>query len=302
MRAFAHDLHTYALPPGHRFPLGKYRLVREGAASHSWRGPSSTRRRRRARELPCSPTPPTTSSASSAGRSRRAGRGSRSGCPGRPGLDGAGAPVGRGDAPRRPRRRSWTAPVANVGGGTHHAFAEGGRGFCVFNDVVVGDTRAAAGRAGLVVWLVVDLDVHQGDGTHAAFARDEAEGVHVLRQRLPQLPAAARARRPRPRSPRTARATSATSTRSPGSSPRLSKRAPARSSASTSPEPTRTRATAWAASRSPRWASGLARDRLVRDLLLATAGARVRHPRRRLCRPDRGHGRHSSEHAPYVRR
>ena len=31
MRAFAHDVFTYPLPPGHRFPLGKYRLVREGA-------------------------------------------------------------------------------------------------------------------------------------------------------------------------------------------------------------------------------------------------------------------------------
>ena len=31
MRAFAHDLHTYPLPEGHRFPLDKYRLVRESA-------------------------------------------------------------------------------------------------------------------------------------------------------------------------------------------------------------------------------------------------------------------------------
>ena len=31
MRLFAHDVFTYPLPTGHRFPLGKYRLVREGA-------------------------------------------------------------------------------------------------------------------------------------------------------------------------------------------------------------------------------------------------------------------------------
>ncbi|MDQ3867127.1 MAG: histone deacetylase, partial [Actinomycetota bacterium] len=61
--------------------------------------------------------------------------------------------------------------AANVGGGTHHAFADGGRGFCVFNDVVVA-ARALrkAGRVRRV--LVVDLDVHQGDGTHAAFLDD----------------------------------------------------------------------------------------------------------------------------------
>jgi acetoin utilization deacetylase AcuC-like enzyme len=60
---------------------------------------------------------------------------------------------------------------ANLGGGTHHASADGGRGFCVFNDVVVA-VRALrrAGRVERV--LVVDLDVHQGDGTHASFMDD----------------------------------------------------------------------------------------------------------------------------------
>ena len=33
MRAFAHDVYTYPLPDGHRFPLGKYRMVREAAES-----------------------------------------------------------------------------------------------------------------------------------------------------------------------------------------------------------------------------------------------------------------------------
>jgi acetoin utilization deacetylase AcuC-like enzyme len=63
--------------------------------------------------------------------------------------------------------------AANLGGGTHHAFPGSGRGFCVFNDVVCA-TRAlrARGRVGRV--LVVDLDVHQGDGTHALLADDAA--------------------------------------------------------------------------------------------------------------------------------
>src|SRR5215208_7261503 len=59
----------------------------------------------------------------------------------------------------------------NLAGGTHHAFPDHGEGFCVFNDVAVairmlqrdGRIRRAA---------IVDLDVHQGNGTHAIFAGD----------------------------------------------------------------------------------------------------------------------------------
>jgi acetoin utilization deacetylase AcuC-like enzyme len=59
----------------------------------------------------------------------------------------------------------------NLAGGTHHAFADHGEGFCVFNDVAVA-VRAlqAAGRVDRVA--IVDLDVHQGNGTHALFAGD----------------------------------------------------------------------------------------------------------------------------------
>ena len=60
---------------------------------------------------------------------------------------------------------------ANVGGGTHHAFPDSGRGFCVFNDVVVA-VRALRLRKAARRMLVVDLDVHQGDGTHSAFLDD----------------------------------------------------------------------------------------------------------------------------------
>jgi acetoin utilization deacetylase AcuC-like enzyme len=59
--------------------------------------------------------------------------------------------------------------AANVGGGTHHAFPDSGRGFCLFNDVV---TAIRALRPRVRRTLVVDLDVHQGDGTHAALTDD----------------------------------------------------------------------------------------------------------------------------------
>jgi acetoin utilization deacetylase AcuC-like enzyme len=59
----------------------------------------------------------------------------------------------------------------NLGGGTHHAFADRGEGYCVFNDVAVA-TRALQTSAEIDRVAVVDLDVHQGDGTNAIFARD----------------------------------------------------------------------------------------------------------------------------------
>jgi acetoin utilization deacetylase AcuC-like enzyme len=62
--------------------------------------------------------------------------------------------------------------ACNTAGGSHHAFAGYGSGFCLFNDVAV--AARVLLREGLVERvLVVDLDVHQGDGTAAIF-RDEA--------------------------------------------------------------------------------------------------------------------------------
>ena len=58
--------------------------------------------------------------------------------------------------------------ACNTAGGSHHAFAAYGSGFCVFNDVAV--AASVLLREGLVERvLVVDLDVHQGDGTAAIF-------------------------------------------------------------------------------------------------------------------------------------
>jgi acetoin utilization deacetylase AcuC-like enzyme len=71
---------------------------------------------------------------------------------------------------------------ANLAGGTHHAFADRGEGFCVFNDVAVAArvlqrdpaTRPGSPRARRPVRriAVVDLDVHQGNGTASIFKDD----------------------------------------------------------------------------------------------------------------------------------
>lgn len=56
--------------------------------------------------------------------------------------------------------------ACSTAGGTHHAFPAHGSGFCLINDLAVA-ARLSAGRV-----LVVDLDVHQGDGTAAIFRDD----------------------------------------------------------------------------------------------------------------------------------
>ena len=83
-------------------------------------------------------------------------------------------------------RRSWlavggtllTARLAlehglacHLAGGTHHAFPHYGSGFCIFNDVAVA-ARVLLDEGAVTRLMVIDLDVHQGDGTAAIFAGD----------------------------------------------------------------------------------------------------------------------------------
>jgi acetoin utilization deacetylase AcuC-like enzyme len=60
----------------------------------------------------------------------------------------------------------------NLAGGTHHAFATHGEGFCVLNDVAIA-VRALRAQGRIRRAAVLDLDVHQGNGTHAIFAEDD---------------------------------------------------------------------------------------------------------------------------------
>jgi acetoin utilization deacetylase AcuC-like enzyme len=61
--------------------------------------------------------------------------------------------------------------AANLAGGTHHAFADRGEGYCVFNDVAVA-ARVLLRDGTITRAAVVDLDVHQGNGTAAIFRND----------------------------------------------------------------------------------------------------------------------------------
>jgi acetoin utilization deacetylase AcuC-like enzyme len=59
----------------------------------------------------------------------------------------------------------------NIAGGTHHAYTDRGEGFCLLNDIAVGSAYALE-ELGLNKILVVDLDVHQGNGTAKIFEDD----------------------------------------------------------------------------------------------------------------------------------
>lgn len=167
IRAFAHDRFTYPLPDGHRFPLGRYRMLREeiearGIAAVE-EAPAATDA-----ELLLAHDPLYLERVIHGRLSDREQK--AVGLPWSPEL------VERG-------RRSVGATIAasraaledgagvNLGGGTHHAFADAGKGFCTFNDVVVA-TRRLRGDGLAQRVLIVDLDVHQGDGTHSMLRPD----------------------------------------------------------------------------------------------------------------------------------
>jgi acetoin utilization deacetylase AcuC-like enzyme len=62
---------------------------------------------------------------------------------------------------------------ANLAGGTHHAFAGRGEGYCVFNDVAVA-IRVLQREGRIARAMVVDLDVHQGNGTASIFEGEQS--------------------------------------------------------------------------------------------------------------------------------
>jgi acetoin utilization deacetylase AcuC-like enzyme len=69
------------------------------------------------------------------------------------------------------RRSLATGAAVNIGGGFHHAFPDHGEGFCVIHDVAIAIRRLQHDRA-IHTAMVIDTDVHHGNGTAAIFSRD----------------------------------------------------------------------------------------------------------------------------------
>ena len=252
MDLWSHDRFTFPLPATHRFPLTKYARLRARLEADGIARPDEIHE--------CEPVPWDWIEAVQQPRARRApARGHAVGARAaraRAAVVG-GARRARAAHDRRHRRRRAPRPARgvgmNLGGGTHHAGYDFARGYCLFNDVAVALARVRA-DGGARRALVVDCDVHQGDGTAQVLAGDPEAFTLSLhgarnypfqripsdldvdladRDRRPRLPAGAR-RRPRRRA-----------------APRAAPTSP-----STSPAPTRSRATASDAWPSPRPACG----------------------------------------------
>jgi acetoin utilization deacetylase AcuC-like enzyme len=169
MHAFHCDRFDPGLPEGHRFPMVKYRRLREMAAMQC---PHVHLQESRAATLPELYLAHDRAYVEAV-------------------IDGS-----LGDAAWREIGFPWSAAMVerslrsvgatleatdwaqreglamNLAGGTHHASVAKGSGFCVFNDVAVAAERAL--RQGTARICVIDLDVHQGNGTAEVFlGRDE---------------------------------------------------------------------------------------------------------------------------------
>ncbi|MFO0550425.1 MAG: hypothetical protein U0271_18665 [Polyangiaceae bacterium] len=82
------------------------------------------------------------------------------------------ATAGTVEAAMTAHRYPWiTSPVVNLGGGFHHARRTRGAGFCALNDVAIAIAKLRAEDMKKNI-LVVDLDLHHGDGTRSIFADD----------------------------------------------------------------------------------------------------------------------------------
>ena len=173
MKLFYAATSLQTLPAGHRFPMGKYEILRQRLAAElpqlqlQLADPASDG------ELALVHTPAYVQAVVKGELSASAQR--EIGFPWSEGMvERARRSVGATVSAARLAMQQGIA--ANLAGGTHHAYADKGSGFCVFNDVAVAarllQTEAArSGKQALQV-AVIDLDVHQGNGTARIFRQD----------------------------------------------------------------------------------------------------------------------------------
>jgi acetoin utilization deacetylase AcuC-like enzyme len=172
MQAFYADQFVLPLPPGHSFPMSKYRLLREQVegmpglelcqATPATEG-----------ELALAHTPSYLSAVIDGTLTTAQQR--------EIGFPWSEAMVARsrrsvGATISAARSALATGLAANLAGGTHHATADKGGGYCVFNDAAVAARLMQAEwhrfHRKLLRVAIVDLDVHQGNGSASIFADD----------------------------------------------------------------------------------------------------------------------------------
>jgi acetoin utilization deacetylase AcuC-like enzyme len=172
LKAFYSDHFVLPLPEGHKFPMAKYSGLRERILAEGIVQPDDLHEAPAAawEDLRLVHDPAYVNAVANGTLPREMQR--RIGFPWSPQMvERSRRSVGATIAATRVALDEGVA--ANLAGGTHHSFADRGEGFCVFNDVAVaarvlqrdGDGRRIA---------IVDLDVHQGNGTAAIFAGDDS--------------------------------------------------------------------------------------------------------------------------------
>ena len=164
--------YAFPLPEGHRFPVAKYAMLRERVIAEGIVAPERVLDPDGATddELRLVHTPEYVDRFNNGGLDPADVR--RIGFPWSPELvERSRRAVGGTVAAARHALEHGVA--MNLAGGTHHAFADHGEGFCVYNDVAVAIRMLQRdGRVSRAV--IIDLDVHQGNGTHAILAGDRS--------------------------------------------------------------------------------------------------------------------------------
>lgn len=175
VRAFHSDAFVLPLPAGHPFPMTKYRLLRE-AAETSLPGVRVTEAMPASDgELALAHEPAwieaVLSGTTTAAQQREIGFPWSERM-----VERARRSVGATIAAARTALIHGEGVAANLAGGTHHAYAHKGSGYCVFNDVAVAARLMQAEwhrlHRQLLRVFVIDLDVHQGNGTASIFRDD----------------------------------------------------------------------------------------------------------------------------------
>jgi acetoin utilization deacetylase AcuC-like enzyme len=170
VKLFYSDTFVLPLPNGHRFPMAKYRMLRERLVASGLFAPESFC-------VPPAATDIELGHAHDGGYIARVSQGRLTaeelrviGFPWSPEMversrRSSGATLAAC------RRALAGTPAANLAGGTHHAFRSHGEGFSVFNDAAVALSTLLDERQ-ISRALVVDLDVHQGNGTASIFRNE----------------------------------------------------------------------------------------------------------------------------------
>lgn len=165
--------HIQKLPDGHRFPMGKYEILRQRLAAELPQLQLTLAEPASDGELALVHTPAYVQAVVKGELSAPAQR--EIGFPWSEGMvERAHRSVGATISAARTAMKEGVA--ANLAGGTHHAYADKGSGFCVFNDVAVAarllQAEVARTRKPTLQVAVIDLDVHQGNGTASIFRHD----------------------------------------------------------------------------------------------------------------------------------